>query len=244
MRIETKTKVIADMVGILETIVTDSRIQATKDKFVMRSGDAANCAVITVTASSDLFVKYEPSDEEIAVDIRKLNVVLSLIDNSTVSSFYDVSDKKKFVVENTTMKAGVKLIDTRTIKPWAMIPELKYTAISTISGEDFVKGVRAVEKLGGEWVRFTISSGLLSMSYEDESVDIKREQPKTTLSNFVEGEAISLYSVMYLTPLLKYLEKSLVKVETGINYPMRLTFVIDKSCCFEMVLAPRIETGG
>jgi len=241
MKIETKTKVISDMVGLMSSIVTDCRLKVTTECIEMRAIDAAGVAMISVVAKPELFTIYDVKEEEVGLDIQKLNIVLSILDDASMVTISTDDTKKKLVIETKNKKFGVRYANISAVRPWREFPNIKFDASTSVGGSEIVAAVRAAQKFEGESIRFNISEGVFFASYEDDSTDMKLDLVRTKLDDFAGGSASSIYNTQYLSSILKFLEKSIVKIETGTNVPLKLYFTIDKSCSVVYFLAPRIE---
>ena len=151
------------------------------------------------------------------------------------------SEDKKKVVRYNLMS---------NVNSWPNTPQMSLPAKVTLSGEDFLNKVELCKSVG-DLMRIEIEDGKLITStvlgeYEN-STSVSTELINETAKH-ENGRSTAQYSLSYLHGIAKALKKQQITIETGDNYPIRITvdwdfgYESERKLNVQFFLAPRVES--
>jgi proliferating cell nuclear antigen len=227
----------------ISVLVDEGRVKLTKGEMGIKAVDPANVAMVSLSIPSKAFEKYEAKEGEIGLDIKKLNDILEMVENSENVELRVDPEAKKLNISVGDLSCSIGLLDLSHVRKEPSIPSLELPASVVLSGADFRRGTKAAEKIGDSIV-LGIENDTFYMEAKGDTDSIKLALPKSKLSEIKSVKVRSSYSLDYLGDISKIAGKSSeVKIELGNDYPVKLSFQIaDGKGKIEYMLAPRIES--
>ena len=227
--------------GIIDAVshlATEAKLQITPDGIKIEAVDAANVAMVFLHATVGSFEFFKADKMDIALDLQKLASLSAGKDN--VSLDMD-EENHKIMIAVGRARYTMSLLDPSGLRANPRIPTLDLPASVTMNGGDLREAVQAAAKVSDHVVleqhdeEFRISA----------KGDIDSFEMPFSLTEMLavrHGESRALFSLDYIEDISKVAARSdHVMIETGIDYPAKITFNLGESINIQYLLAPRIE---
>lgn len=227
--------------GIIDAVshvANEVRLQIMSDGLKIESVDPASVVMVFLHASAGAFEYFKADQGLIALDLPKLASLSAGKDNVTLE-LEEETHKLKISVGRA--KYTMSLLDPGALKPTPRIPDLDLPASVAMPGEEFRDAIAAAGKV----------SDHIIMEQNDEAFvlsakgDIDAFEMPISLAEMLavkHGASRALFSLDYMDDISKVAKGSdNVMIETGIDYPTKITFNIGESINVQYLLAPRIE---
>jgi proliferating cell nuclear antigen len=135
------------------------------------------------------------------------------------------------------------LLDPSTIRAEPRIPQLELPAEVVLNGKDLQRAVKAAEKISDHML-LGIDEDVFYMEAEGDTDRVRLDMARDSLIDLKSGEARSLFSLDYLSDIVKPASRSNeVTVELGKDFPVKINFSIANGAGkVGYLLAPRIES--
>ncbi|MCK9569492.1 DNA polymerase sliding clamp [Candidatus Pacearchaeota archaeon] len=226
------------IIDAVSHLVSEAKMIILEDGIKIDAVDPANVAMVFLHAGQGAFEYFHADKCELALDLAKL-ASLTAGKDSVSLELDEETHKLKIVVGRAKYK--MSLLDPSAIKNGPRLPQMDMPAHIAIPGTDLQEAVKAAAKVSDHVIlvqddqNFTISA--------KGNIDAFEMPFALTESQGVKmGESRALFSLDYIEDIAKVASRAdLATIETGIDYPMRITFNLGESINICYLLAPRIE---
>jgi proliferating cell nuclear antigen len=230
-----------DAVESVSSLVDEVKFSISEKGLELKAVDPANVAMVSLKIGAEAFEYFKATDGEIGVDLVRLSDVLSMADKGETVQLELDEESHKLKIGVGSLSYTLSLIDPTAIRKEPRIPELDLPAHVTLPGSELRRAVKAAEKVS-DHVILGVSDEGFYMEAKGDIDSLKLKIPSTELLGMKPGEARSLFSLDYLEDMSKSIGKSgEVRLELGIDYPLRIAFRLGQSVEVSYLLAPRIE---
>lgn len=220
----------------LSAIDTEGKMQVGPEGWHVKMVDPANVAMIDVTIPASAFDFYQSDTGEIALDFARIQTMLNGKEPVTIQ----IVDQQ---VEISTgrHKFSLRLLDPSAVKPTPRIPEIDLPAAVEIDATEWTAALKAALAImnKSDCVIIEQTDEMFRLSAKSEAESYVSEWPLTSLTGIKNGMGRALFTLDYLTDISRALAGP-VKIETGVDYPMRMSCRISKASV-SYLIAPRIE---
>lgn len=239
------SEVLGDVLGVLSNTVDEARFLISPSGIEVRSVDAANVLLTGLTLPNDAFEFYESDEGIIGIDILKLKDMISSgekEDNVTL-----VLADGKLIVSLSSLEWSLGLYSPEAIRKEPRLPEIDLPVSVTLTGKDFKRLIKASKK-ESDHIRFKVDDTVFTTSAQgdDKQCGVTSRYEAHDLLEIKPGLANSLFSLDYLEDISKAVKAGdAVKLEMGINYPIRISYNATHSekqvVVVTYLMAPRVE---
>lgn len=227
--------------GIIDAVshlTQEVKLQILTDGLKIEAVDPASVAMVSLHASNGSFEYFKADPGEIALDLNKLSSLTAGKDNVTME-LEEETHKLKIAVGRA--KYTMSLLDPSSLHATPRIPSLDLPAAVAIPGEGFRDAVTSAAKVADHLV-IEQHEDVFRLSAKGDIDAFEMPIPLTEMLSVRHGESRALFSLDYLDDISKVAKGSdNVMIETGIDYPAKITFNIGESINVQYLLAPRIE---
>jgi proliferating cell nuclear antigen len=227
--------------GIIDAVshlATEAKLIISEDGIKIDAVDSANVAMVFLQASTGAFEYFKATKGEIALDLTKLSSLSAGKDNVSIE-LEEESHKLKIVVGRA--KYSMSLLDPAGIAKGPRLPQMDMPAHIAIAGRDLQEAIKAAAKVS-DHVILAQDDTNFTISAKGDIDAFEMPFPLVELTGVKMGESRALFSLDYIDDIAKVASRAdLTKIETGIDYPMRITFNIGEYINIQYLLAPRIE---
>lgn len=233
-----------DAVEAVSPLVDEVKFNLSESGMELKAVDPANVAMVSFKLESQAFDYFEVSPGEIGVDLVRLSDVLSMADRGENVTLELDEESHKLKIGVGSLSYTLSLIDPSAVRKEPRVPELDLPAHVIIPGTQLRRAIRAAEKVSDHVVLSVTDDpeDIFTMEAQGDIDSLKFEMPSTELLGLKPGTARSLFSLDYLSDMSKAIGKaSEVKLEIGIDYPLKISFKIGQGLNINYLLAPRIE---
>ncbi|HPJ31018.1 MAG TPA: DNA polymerase sliding clamp [Methanothrix sp.] len=233
-----------DAVEAVSSLVDEVKFTLSENGVELKAVDPANVAMVSFRLNSEAFEYFKATPGEIGVDLVRLSDVLSMADRGENVTLELDEENHKLKIGVNSLSYTLSLIDPSAIRKEPRVPELDLPAHVILPGAQLRKAVRAAEKVS-DHVVLGVADDPEDQFYMEAKGDIdslKLKMPGTELLGLKPGKARSLFSLDYLADMSKAIGKAQeVKLEMGVDYPLRISFKLGQGVEINYLLAPRIE---
>ena len=235
-----KQDVLRGIIDAIKAVVEDDiKLQIDENGFHIEAVDASNVAMVFLQAKKEAFDFYQAGKLELAMSLVTLTKYTDIKD-VPVSVELDEATHRLKISQGKT-KYNMSLIDPTSIKAGPRIPQLDMPCEVVMRGSDFQDAVRAVEKVADHAI-FEQDEDKFSISAKGDIDSANVEFTLSELTGVKHGMSRALFSLDYLYPdMARVFAKTSIKIETGIDYPCRVSLNIGENIFVSYLLAPRIE---
>ncbi|MHC1631387.1 MAG: DNA polymerase sliding clamp [Methanotrichaceae archaeon] len=233
-----------DGVEAVSSLVDEVKFTLSENGLELKAVDPANVAMVSFQLDSEAFEYFKATPGTIGVDLVRLGDVLSMADRGENVKLELDEENHKLKIGVNALSYTLSLIDPSAIRKEPRVPELDLPAHVILPGTQLRKAIRAAEKVS-DHVVLGVADDPKDLFYMEAKGDIdslKLEVPSTELLGLKPGIARSLFSLDYLSDMSKAIGKAPeVKLELGVDYPVRIDFELRQGVEISYLLAPRIE---
>ena len=242
MRISLPVRNLKEITDLLNTVVTEVKLQASPNGISVKAVDPAHVAMISLELPRQSFSEYDmDGDDEISIDVERLKSVLKIARDSD-----DISIRKengKLAFEIGTINKKINLLDNSSVTT-PKIPQISSESFVVLSKHDIERGLRAAEDVS-DAIRFTLSQDNFAAKSYSDTEESELVLPRDMLKEVsCKGTVESLYPLEYLLRFMKSLSSSEeIKISFKDDYPMVIEFKFGKQgdMSGSFLLAPRME---
>lgn len=229
--------------GIIDAIkaIVDEDIKLIIDEngFKIEAVDPSNVGMVFLDAKAAAFDMYKATQMELAMSLTTLEKFTDIKD-LPVSIQLDEENHKLRISQGKT-KYSMSLIDPEVVKKGPRIPQLDMPCVVVMAGTDLQEAVRAANKVS-DHVIFEQGEEHFTISAKGDIDSAKVEFLLSELTGVKHGMSRALFSIDYIADMSKVIARNgQVTIESGIDYPARLSFGIGDNISVQYLLAPRIE---
>lgn len=235
--------ILKSSIETLSVLVDEARFRISTEGLSVRAVDPANVAMVSFELASSAFDDYAADDCEIGMDLTKINDIFGVAEKNEKATLELDEMSQKMSIHIGGFSYTLSLLDPSTIRAEPRIPQLELPAEVVLNGKELQKAVKAAEKIS-DHMSLGVDDEIFYMEAEGDTDKVRLEMPRNQLIDLKSGEARSLFSLDYLSDIVKPASKSNeVTLELGRDYPIRISFIIAEGAGkISYLLAPRIES--
>lgn len=235
--------ILKSSIETLSVLVDEARFRISNQGLTVRAVDPANVAMISFELSSTAFDEFSAEDCEIGMDLNKIIDIFSVAEKNEKVILELDEMSQKLSIQIGVFFYTLSLLDPSNIRAEPRIPQLELPAEVILNGKELQKAIKAAEKIS-DHVSLGVDEELFYMEAEGDTDKVRLEMPREQLIDITPGDARSLFSLDYLSDIVKPASKSNeVILELGKDYPIKINFnIANGSGKITYLLAPRIES--
>ena len=232
-----------DSVETISVLVDEARFRVSPEGISVRAVDPANVAMVSFDLASDAFEEYEAEDGELGLDLSKISDILAVAEKDDRVQLELDEGSSKLLIRIGGFSYTVSLLDPSTIRAEPRIPQLDLPSLIVLNGKDLQKAVKAAEKISDHML-LGVEGDVFFMEAEGDTDRVRLEMSRDKLIDIRPGEARSLFSLDYLSDIIKPASRSNeVSLHLGTDFPIKINFNIAAGAGrIGYLLAPRIES--
>jgi proliferating cell nuclear antigen len=236
-------ELLKDAVAALAVIVDEVRLKIKPEGISVKAVDPANVAMGIFELGSSAFDEYNADECEIGVDLNKIMDLLGIADKNDTVRMELEEGNNKLLIDVGGLSYTLSLLDPSTIRAEPRIPQLELPAKVVLNGADLRRAVKAAEKISDHML-MGVSDDTFFMEAKGDTDKVRLEMGRDQLIDLKAGEACSLFSLDYLTDIVKPTNKvNEVTLSLGKDFPVLIDFEIANGAGrISYLLAPRIES--
>lgn len=241
----------------LGALVDEARIHLNHDGWSTTAVDPANVGMVNARIDSLAFEHYDvPEPGMIGVNTDRLEDVLSGANKGDLANIEYNAERRNLVISYGGHEWTLSLIDPDSIRQEPDLPDLDLAAQVEIGGGDFKDAVKYSEQVT-DHIRFEVDVGIdptdprVFILRGEGDVDVyegRFEDGDEGVSITASEQAVSLYSLDYVTDMVKTFDRDLtITVHLGNEFPTLMAAEIqdaegERCGDVEYMLAPRIQS--
>lgn len=232
-----------ETVEAVSSIVDEAKVNLTPDGISIRAVDPANVAMVSLNLKSSAFEEFTATDSELGVDLNRLTDILGMAEKAETVELDLDEESHKLVIQMSGLTYKISLLDPASIRKEPKVPQLELPAKIVLSGSDLRRAIKAAEKVS-DHMCMGVDGDTFYLEAEGDSDRMRLDMLKDQLVDLQPGDARALFSLDYLSDMIKSMGKSNeVTIELGRDYPAKLNFQIAGGAGdVSYLLAPRIES--
>jgi len=235
--------VLKDSIESLSVLVDEARFRISPEGIAVKAVDPANVAMVTLDMAASAFDEFNANDCEIGMDLTKISDILGVTEKTDKVVIELDEMSQKLSIHMTDLSYTVSLLDPSTIRADPRIPQLDLPVKVVLNGKDMRRAVKAAEKISDHML-FGVEGETFYMEAEGDTDRMRLEMARDQLIDLKPEDAHSLFSLDYLTDIIKPVAKSNeVVLEFGLDFPIKIsTSIANGAGKVGYLLAPRIES--
>ncbi|MCL4328980.1 MAG: DNA polymerase sliding clamp [Candidatus Thermoplasmatota archaeon] len=242
MRITLPVKNLKEITDLLNTVVTEVKLQVSPDGISVKAVDPAHVAMISLELPKQSFTEFSvEGEDEMAVDVERLKSVLKVAKDQDDISVSKENGKLSF--EIGTINKKINLLDNSSVTT-PKIPHISSDSFVVLMKTDAERGLKAAEDVS-DAIRFTLSADDFSARSFSDTEESEMRLPKDMLKEIsCKGTVKSLYPLEYLLRFMRSLASAEeIKISFKDDYPMIIDFKFGRQgdMTGSFLLAPRME---
>ena len=236
-------ELLKDSIASLAVIVDEVRFRINSEGITVKAVDPANVAMGIFELGSAAFDEYSADECEIGVDLNKITDLLGIADRSDTVRMELDEVNQKLLIDVGGLSYTLSLLDPSTIRAEPRVPQLELPAKVVLNGADLRRAVKASEKISDHML-MGISDDTFYMEAKGDTDKVRLEMGRDQLIDMKAGDACSLFSLDYLSDIVKPTNKvNEVTLSLGRDFPILIDFEIANGAGkISYLLAPRIES--
>ncbi|HII02785.1 TPA: DNA polymerase sliding clamp [Methanosarcinaceae archaeon] len=236
-------ELLKDSIASLAVIVDEVRFRINSEGFTVKAVDPANVAMGIFELRSAAFDEYSADECEIGVDLNKITDLLGIADRSDTVRMELDEVNQKLLIDVGGLSYTLSLLDPSTIRAEPRVPQLELPAKVVLNGADLRRAVKAAEKISDHML-MGISEDTFYMEAKGDTDQVRLGMGRDQLIDMKSGDACSLFSLDYLSDIVKPTNKvNEVTLSLGRDFPILIDFEIANGAGkISYLLAPRIES--
>ena len=236
-------ELLKDAIASLAVIVDEVRFRIKPEGISVKAVDPANVAMVIFELGSSAFDEYSADELEIGIDLNKITDLLGITDKGDTVRMELEEGSHKLLIDVGGLSYTLSLLDPSTIRAEPRIPQLELPAKVVMNGTDLRRAVKAAEKISDHML-MGVSGDTFYMEAKGDTDQVRLEMGRDQLIDLKTGEASSLFSLDYLTDIVKPTNKvNEVSLSLGRDFPVIIDFEIANGAGrISYLLAPRIES--
>jgi proliferating cell nuclear antigen len=237
-----KYSVLSELLNRILAVREDTKVCITESGLSISAVCPANVSIFSTELSNASFETYSCEPVEIGLDVAKLKDFLAIANKDDIVSLELLKGSAKMTVQFAGISYDIALLAADTIRS-LRIPELTLDARALVPRAKLLKIIKAAEKIE-DVITLNIDSTAQTVSTKSkkETDALEGTITKDDLTENVEGNATSIYSLDYLSDMIKATVASDIEIKFNTDMPMTITAPIDAYSISTFMLAPRIES--
>ena len=238
-----ESKKLKEAIEAVTSIVDEAKINLTPDGMSVKAVDPANVAMIDLTLKSAAFEEFTATECELAIDLNRLNDLLGMAEKAETVELEVDEELHQFVISMSGLTYKISLLDPDTLRKEPKLPQLGFPASVVLSGSDLKRAVKAAMKVS-DHMSMGMDSEIFYLEADGGSDQVRLDMTKDQLISLEPGDACSLFSLDYLSDMVKSAGKANeVTIKLGKNFPATIKFnIANGNGEVNYLLAPRIES--
>ncbi len=233
-----------DSIATIAELIDEGIFRVTKEGMNFIAADRAMVAVVNWNLMASAFDKYEIDGEyDIGLNVIEFNSVLRRASKGDKITFDLEESKLEIVMEGTSKRKFVVPLLDLSKEEVPPIEQLAFTSKVELRPEILQSGIEDAEIIG-DAVLIEISADKFEMKAEGDvrKTELKLEKGNEALIDIKsDSEVKSRYPLEYLKKMIKAAKiADSVQIETGKDYPMKMSFRSGDKCSLSFILAPRV----
>jgi proliferating cell nuclear antigen len=236
-------ELLKDAIASLAVIVDEVRFRIKPEGISVKAVDPANVAMVIFELGSSAFDEYSADESEVGIDLNKITDLLGITDKGDTVRMELEEGNHKLLIDVGGLSYTLSLLDPSTIRAEPRIPQLELPAKVVMNGADLRRAVKAAEKISDHML-MGVAGDTFFMEAKGDTDQVRLEMGRDQLIDLKTGEASSLFSLDYLTDIVKPTNKvNEVSLSLGRDFPVIIDFEIANGTGrISYLLAPRIES--
>jgi len=236
-------ELLKDAIASLAVINDEVRFKIKPEGISVKAVDPANVAMVVFELGSSAFSEYSADECEIGIDLNKITDLLGIADKSDTVRMELEEGNRKLLIDVGGLFYTLSLLDPSTIRAEPRIPQLELPVKVVLNGADLRRAVKAAEKISDHML-MGVSGDTFFMEAKGDTDKVRLEMGRDQLIDLKAGEASSLFSLEYLSDIVKPTNKvNEVSLSLGRDFPVIIDFEIANGTGrISYLLAPRIES--
>jgi proliferating cell nuclear antigen len=236
-------ELLKDAIASLSVIVDEVRFRIKPEGISVKAVDPANVAMVIFELGSSAFDEYSADESEIGIDLNKITDLLGITDKGDTVRMELEEGNHKLLIDVGGLSYTLSLLDPSTIRAEPRVPQLELPAKVVMNGTDLRRAVKAAEKISDHML-MGVTGDTFYMEAKGDTDQVRLEMGRDQLIDLKTGEASSLFSLDYLTDIVKPTNKvNEVSLSLGRDFPVIIDFEIANGAGrISYLLAPRIES--
>jgi proliferating cell nuclear antigen len=236
-------ELLKDAIASLAVIVDEVRFRIKPEGISVKAVDPANVAMAIFELGSSAFDEYNADESEIGIDLNKITDLLGITDKGDTVRMELEEGNHKLLIDVGGLSYTLSLLDPSTIRAEPRVPQLELPAKVVMNGADLRRAVKAAEKISDHMI-MGVTGDTFFMEAKGDTDQVRLEMGRDQLIDLKTGEASSLFSLDYLTDIVKPTNKvNEVSLSLGRDFPVIIDFEIANGAGrISYLLAPRIES--
>jgi proliferating cell nuclear antigen len=236
-------ELLKDAIASLAVIVDEVRFRIKPEGISVKAVDPANVAMVIFELGSSAFDEYSADESEIGIDLNKITDLLGITDKGDTVRMELEEGNHKLLIDVGGLSYTLSLLDPSTIRAEPRVPQLELPAKVVMNGADLRRAVKAAEKISDHML-MGVAGDTFFMEAKGDTDQVRLEMGRDQLIDLKTGEASSLFSLDYLTDIVKPTNKvNEVSLSLGRDFPVIIDFEIANGAGrISYLLAPRIES--
>ena len=227
------------IISAVSHITSEVKFQLSPDGLKIEAVDPASVAMVKLDASTGAFDYFQADSGQIAMDLTKLAALTAHKDAPVSIELEEETHKLKIAVGKA--KYTMSLLDPSSLHATPRIPTLDLPAAVALPGSELREAISSATKVA-DHIIIEQHDSEFKISAKGDIDAFEMPMNLTEMLSVRHGESRALFSLDYMEDIGKVAAGSdNVMIETGIDYPMKVTFNLGESINVQYLLAPRIE---
>ena len=235
-----KIEIFKRIVETISMIVSEAKFNVESGGLQIRAVDPAHVAMVDLRVDPEAYDEFKADNVELGVDLDKLGDIIKLGRGSeAVHLVYD-EHSQRMVMTIGNLVRRMTLLDTATMSD-PKIPNLQFPAKIEISTEELMRGIRAAESVS-DYVILLVEQDKFELSAGTQEQMVQTFDEDKLFSIECKDRVRSLFSLDYLSSMVKAIKEDRISLSIGNDYPVRIDFsVLNGHGKVSYLLAPRTE---
>ena len=234
-----ESRILKNWLKAIKAITNEFRMEIQKENgWLVTAINDANTALIDISLQKDAFDKYEVKKNLIvAIDCDLLE---HIVKDARGNIDLEITREKLIAVTNNT-RFEIRLLSPETIREPSVSSELDFKAKIYLYTEDLRRGLQAAERVS-QWdeVVLAVKDNHFFVKSVGESEVMEMMLSADDLIKLEGENCRSMFSLNYLTPMIKAVNTKPLKIELGTDEPIKIAWK-DENMSVMYLLAPRVS---
>lgn len=239
---EIRTDVMRNVFNALGILVDEAKFTVDENEMKIKAVDPAHVALTDIELPKALFERYEASEIELGMDIKKIKSILSLATTEETIGIEYEEEKCRLTFKIGNITRRVNTIDTSNIAD-VRIPPLELSSSADIPASEMMRIIRASESVS-DHISIRLDAECFCVTAEGDTDNVDMVLDKDSIKNVrTSGQVRSMFPLDYMSEFIKIIPKGTdITFNLDNDMPMIAQYQIsDKGGLITYLLAPRIE---
>ena len=238
------TQTFRSMLTALSAFVDEVMFVVDNDGMSAAAVDAANAALVSMNIPESKFLRYEVSDTEFGIDLRRFVEIMGMADKDGEVSMMIDDDTHRLCIDMGGLAYMMSLLDPSTIRKSPNVPDLQLPAEIVLSGGTFKRVIKAAKNVG-DTMEIGVSGEGVFMEARGDTDSVRLDLATEDLVSLKAADVSATYSIDYLTDVSRGIGAAPeITMYVGRDLPLVVDFATSPHCNTTYVIAPRIEPEG